>query len=177
MSRIVRDLITKEELQTKIEEAARKLKTQCADCNRCPYSCLTETVENDTRGKLEFDNENMAYEKGEAYNGLDNLVNYNTLPNGLSYFGVTAGGDWEVPVFFMIYWDGKKLRGYIPKKGNPWNTQRKSAYGNDEESDIANLKKVYNIKVDDDCEEIGDSVPESDESLIVADIEARIQIK
>ncbi|MDB5036981.1 MAG: hypothetical protein JWQ35_509 [Bacteriovoracaceae bacterium] len=56
---------------------------------------------------------------------------------------MTAGGDWENPVFFIIYWDGKALRGYIPTKGNLWNTDTKQAYGNDEESDAKNLLERF----------------------------------
>ena len=40
------------------------------------------------------------------------------------------GGDWEIPVLFFIYWDGKKFRGYIPTKGNTFNRKEKRSLGN-----------------------------------------------
>ena len=64
-----------------------------------------------------------------------------TLPNGMVYEAHSAGGDWESPVYFIIYWDGKKLRGYIPTDGNPWNRTTKMAFGNPEE---------YSARVKDD---------------------------
>jgi hypothetical protein len=77
---------------------------------------LTPTVEKDL-SKVHFDSENV------DQNG------YKTLPNGLTYLGVYSYGDWEKPVFYIIYSDGKKLRGYIPKKGNLWNTDTNRSYG------------------------------------------------
>ena len=46
-------------------------------------------------------------------------------------------------MFFIIYWDGKKLRAYVPTDGNPWNTDTKEAYGNDEEKDEDKLDILY----------------------------------
>ena len=56
-----------------------------------------------------------------------------TLSNGLTYYAFTAGGDWEQPIYIILYWDGKSFRGYIPTEGNPWNTATNCAYGNDGE--------------------------------------------
>ena len=55
--------------------------------------------------------------------------------SGVPYLCCSGGGDWEVPVVFMIYWDGKSFRGYILTKGNPWNTKIKAAFNNDTEAD------------------------------------------
>ena len=45
-----------------------------------------------------------------------------------------GGGDWECPLFFILYLDNKNhLRGYIPNKGNTFNLKYKSAYGNNED--------------------------------------------
>lgn len=47
-----------------------------------------------------------------------------------------AGGDWEEPVYFIVYLDDKnKLRMYIPKCGNVYNALTKEALGNDEDLD------------------------------------------
>lgn len=53
------------------------------------------------------------------------------------------GGDWETPVFFIVYWDGKEFRAYIPKDGNAWNTDNHKAYGNHEASDKKNALKRF----------------------------------
>lgn len=58
------------------------------------------------------------------------------MDNGFTFLGVTAGGDWEEPVFFIIYFDGKGLRGYIPENGNTYNKITKTAFGSEGESDV-----------------------------------------
>ena len=95
--------------------------------------------------KVEFDFEN--YEPHDINDKkLQGFLNYPigfvTLPNGMHAFFVNAGGDWETPVCFILYWDGSTLRGYIPKDGNVWNRKAKSAYGNDEEADEESLPSL-----------------------------------
>lgn len=75
--------------------------------------------------------------------GPKSLMGFQTLPGDLHIFGCAAGGDWEHPVFFCLYWDGKKLRAYIPTEGNPWNTTNNLAYGNDSKSDFKNCHKRW----------------------------------
>lgn len=53
------------------------------------------------------------------------------------------GGDWEFPITFAVYWDGKCLRGYIPRNGNIWNEYTKCAIGNDEEADEKFFRKSW----------------------------------
>lgn len=71
------------------------------------------------------------------------LLGIHTLPNGLTFWGMYGGGDWESGVFFIVYWDGKRVRAYVPTDGNPWNTDTKEAFGNDPEKDLANAKKRW----------------------------------
>jgi hypothetical protein len=135
--------------------------------------------------KVEFDFENYEYVKGSGYNGCKDITGYNVTSHGLPYWGWVAGGDWEMPVFFIIYWDGKNLRGYIPKDGNTWNTDTKKAYGNDygsnpqKSSDAVNIKKRWpKLFKGYDLEDIQfDDCPECDPKLILADIEKRIKPK
>jgi hypothetical protein len=136
---------------------------------------LTPTVQKDL-SKVKFDTENVeqddkpqgAYQEGITYAKFPPM-GFNTLPNGLALYGIYAGGDWEAPVYFIIYWDGKKLRGYIPTDGNPWNRTTKEAYGNDEEDDAADCKKHFPDHDGDDY-----STLDFDADKIVADITARI---
>lgn len=69
---------------------------------------------------------------------LFDFENYEDFGYGVTSFGVPylkcwAGGDWEVPVMFFIYWDGKSLRAYIPTKGNTFRADCKVAFGSEEE--------------------------------------------
>lgn len=127
------ELITVDELKKRIE--ACRLKDEWVD-----YRRLTPTVEKDL-DKVRFDCENITNEDTKF--GSEAILGYHTLPNGMPILGVCAGGDWESAVFFCIYWDGKKLRGYIPEKGNLWNTDTNQAYGNDDEADFKNAKKRW----------------------------------
>ncbi len=108
---------------------------------------LTPQINKDL-SKVDFDFENIATNPTESTWGPSGLVGYHTLSNGLSFKGMAAGGDWENPVFFIIYWDGKKLRAYVPTEGNPWNTDTKMAYGNDpyDVTDGINVIKRYPSK-------------------------------
>jgi hypothetical protein len=54
-----------------------------------------------------------------------------------------GGGDWECAIHFIVYWDGRRFRAYIPTDGNPWNTDTKRAYGNDAEADLKNVRKRF----------------------------------
>jgi hypothetical protein len=83
--------------------------------------------------KIQFDMENHTCTKNEfsCGNEENSLVGYNILENGLSFLGHLAGGDWEDPLFFIIYWDGKKLRAYIPSDGNTYNHNSKTAFGSE----------------------------------------------
>lgn len=68
--------------------------------------------------------------------------------NGVHYLGFAIGGDWEVPIFGMIFFNGKELCAYIPKYGNPYNLSNCCAFGNDEDDDEDYLSR-YNCDVDD----------------------------
>ena len=137
---------------------------------------ITKRVEKDLM-KVQFDEENLEWEEGEGFSGTKAITGFHILPNGLTYLGVTAGGDWEIPLFFIIYYDGERLRGYIPKDGNHWNTKTNTAYGSesesfskveyDEEDANANVKERFGVNL---VEELGDM----DTDKILADIQNRI---
>lgn len=91
--------------------------------------------------KVEFSFENYFWTETEESDLYVGLLGYRQIGN-LSFIGVEAGGDWEFPVFFIIYLDNNKVfRGYVPKDGNTWNFDTKKALGNDEESDDKFLRK------------------------------------
>jgi hypothetical protein len=139
-----------------------------------PY--LTAQVEKDLK-KVKFDSENHECKPEEAYCGAESIAGFQTLRNGLTYLGCVSGGDWECPLFYIIYWDGGKLRAYIPTDGNLWNTDTKMAYGNDDEEleddtlDAKNIKKRFGV----DVEHHSDFDAEFDCTKIERDIVSRIQ--
>jgi hypothetical protein len=49
-------------------------------------------------------------------------------------------------VYFFIYWDGVRLRGYATYNGNLWNKSTNTAYGDDEEADPKDLFSIYGTK-------------------------------
>ena len=161
--------ITRNELNTKIYDAT--IDKYGKDVPFVDWRTLTPQIEKDLK-KCEFDLENV-----EEGGNRRELMGYRTLDNGLTFLGILAGGDWEISVFFIIYWDGKKLRGYIPSDGNPWNKTTKKAYGNDdgEFSDGEDLKKRYSWFCDRDPRDIDYSeAPCRDFVAIRKDIEKRI---
>lgn len=117
-----------------IPELRKKIEAFADDNGDFSYHILKEKLDKDL--KVEFDLENTDAE--------GDMCGYKTLKDtGMTYLGVTAGGDWEHPVFFVVYWDGKKIRGYVPTNGNPWNTTTKQAYGNDDAADLKDAKKRW----------------------------------
>jgi hypothetical protein len=73
--------------------------------------------------KVQFDLENYEVEGFEL------------TDTGVPYVMMTCGGDWEVPIACVIYWDGKHYRGYVPVEGNCYNVKAKAAFGNADEDD------------------------------------------
>lgn len=75
-------------------------------------------------GKYKFDSENV-----------DDRGGIKMSSKGFPYIMCYAGGDWECPVCFFVYFDGTHFRGYVPLKGNAINRSNNTAFqgGGDEE--------------------------------------------
>lgn len=73
------------------------------------------------------------------------LCGTQTLSSGLCFCGAVAGGDWEYPLFYIIYHDKMQdvLRAYIPIKGNVLNCDTLSAFGS--EVNLCNPNLPYNL--------------------------------
>ena len=124
-------------------------------------SFFSLAVEKDLK-KVGFDFENFSTpDDGAGY--CDYPQGFQTLGTDLRVFFASAGGDWEFPVCYLMYWDGKAVRGYVPDKGNIWHRPSKSAFGNQRE--------------DEEGYEEDDNKHQVDASAIVADVLARIQPK
>ena len=71
------------------------------------------------------------------------LMGFHTLPNGLTFYGFYMGGDWEHPIFMILYHDGKNIRLYTPTCGNTINLDCKCALGSESEDMIPKLEAKY----------------------------------
>lgn len=90
--------------------------------------CLTKVSED--WQKVKFDLENI-YTSQADVSGSEWQLGFQQLGTGFTYIGVMAGGDWEHPVYAIVYHDGKAFRGYIPTKGNTFNPVTKTAFGSE----------------------------------------------
>ena len=133
----------------------------------------------------EYDNFSKKEEKSE-YEIFENY-DIHTLENGLTYCLCGAGGDWEEPVYFIVYIDNKnKIRGYIPTEGNTFNVKYKCAYGSEEncenyEEDEENEnyeedEENENYEEDEENENDEENYPELDMEKFNADILGRISV-
>lgn len=101
----------------------------------CSDDAPTTPVQKDL-SKIKFDFENA--EKAVREELLERL------PDGTAILWAYAGGDWEYPVYFVVYIaPNNGLRAYIPSDGNLYCHHCKVAYGTCEcdkgEEDIDNL--------------------------------------
>lgn len=121
---------------------------------------LVPEVEKDW-SKIDFSTENM------------DVTAEKVTPGGVPYLLIRAGGDWEAPLQCIVYFDGKKLRGYVPKDGNSYNFKAKAAFGNND-SDAAEATKQFGrpITMDDLYRGV-----EPNMDLIEQDIANRIEAK
>lgn len=129
---------------------------------------------------IDVDNENLSAEEvyiSEISGNEGNMLGFYEI-EGFPVFGLNLGGDWETPIYAVIVTDGTKLYRYIPLKGNCYNPDYNSAYGNnddDEEGedvqvDFDMIKEdicmAFNIaaeiptEVEDSISEISDSIEE-----------------
>lgn len=106
------------------------------------------------------------------------LTGFQTLENGLTFLGHVSGGDWEFPVFWIVYHDGAKVRGYIPTEGNPWCRKTKQAFGNNQEEEVRELKKLGIVEKDIPDDEVeANSEVDFDWAEIKKDILGRFEAK
>lgn len=74
----------------------------------------------------------------------ENIMAYFWQKEGIEYIKLVMGGDWEMPVYAILYWSekDKQVKGFFPlDKGNTYNIKEKTAYGSETSSGIS-IKKV-----------------------------------
>lgn len=134
---------------------------QCAySFNPADYSNIGDAL-TDLMAVLSYDNPKVAQDRSNIDFDLENidattppfmgyagdqgtdLCGLRTITSGLTFCGAIAGGDWEEPLFYIIYYDGTDLRAYIPIKGNVMNCDTLSAFGS--ELNLYNPNAPYNL--------------------------------
>ena len=106
---------------------------------------------------------------------------------GVPYQLFYAGGDWEIPVYFMVYYDGKRIRVYVPTVGNTWRQDLKQALGNVDKAQRGiktDDEYVYDELLKDKLIDKQDNVPGRIAEVIVAkkdlmikDFSNRLEVK
>ena len=138
--------------------------------------------------KVEFYAENVDIRSALPMNKGTGLHGVITRPSGLSMVVGMLGGDWETPLVFILYHDGKTIRGYIPTKGNTFNTKTKAAWGNSQADDLSAYLAAYadhpftkgrsgDDLIDAARDDVNSPINTLDPAAIFADIDARIQVR
>ena len=122
--------------------------------------------------KVQFDFENLTLSKDDFGNVISDWMGVQQTGD-LTFIGGYAGGDWEIPVAFAIYHDGKTWRGYVPEDGNTYNHDLKCAYGSEEEVD----ENWTEPEEDEDALEPDYSTAVPDVEKMKRDIAARIVVR
>ena len=106
---------------------------------------------------------------------------------GIPYQLFNAHGDWEIPVYFMVYYDGKRIRVYVPTVGNTWRQDLKQALGNVYKAQRGiktDDEYVYSELLKDKLIDKQDNVPGSiaeyvvaNKDLMIKDFSNRLEVK
>jgi hypothetical protein len=153
-------------IENDYEEDYGPIDTVNPDYNRIIYTMkfkeiLPKVI--DDWNKINFDLENI------------DLAEFASTQDGVPYARLYCGGDWELPISTIVYYDGKTFRGYIPKNGNPYNHATNSAFGNDEDADEKAALKQFGSSVLDYADD-GYAIKQ-DIGAIKTDIESRIKAR
>lgn len=126
-------IISEQELKNKILTRGKNLGADSSEDWRKLYDAVQEMIYKDPTikkdlSKITFDTENLDVD------GTDiNYTGFYTLESGFTFLLCVGGGDWEMSLGFIIYYDGEKLRAYIPTLGNTFDLKEKCAYGSEED--------------------------------------------
>ena len=81
--------------------------------------------------KVKFDWENWACDPSP-----DDATGFWTTEQGVPVLCFMVGGDWEDPMYFVLYPESTtSVRAYIPKEGNTWHLKAKTAWGSQDNVD------------------------------------------
>lgn len=107
----------------------------------------------DVISSLKFDKPTLQKDLSKVQFDMENCDVDFDIHNGVAFASCRAGGDWEMPLRFFVYFDGKDIRGYIPTEGNFFNKLCNIAFGSEggEGGEPANpnlpiMKKIEEMK-------------------------------
>jgi hypothetical protein len=124
--------ITKEEFLLRVKDVM--------DNEEFPYEMPPSIIKDISKVSFDFENyTNFTDTSGFA----DYPVGHKEIKPGFHVFFINAGGDWEFPVCFIIYWGDCKLRGYVPKNGNVWNKKTKCAYDDEDHKNEYDEREMF----------------------------------
>ena len=85
----------------------------------------------------DFDLENFGCTPNDEddYLNAGELLGLRKSATGVSYIGINAGGDWEIPLYFIMYKEDGELKAYVPSNGNTYNKRFHTAYGSEMETE------------------------------------------
>lgn len=81
----------------------------------------------DVLGRISFDLENCFFDWPPE---LEGVLGWQTTSDGKPFLGAYAGGDWEHPLVFIVWWSDVEEQPlvYVPRQGNVVNWSRGAAY-------------------------------------------------
>lgn len=104
---------------------------------RDPMGVFTHALQEEGVGKVVKDVSKIDFSMENLYVGAprENTSWHATLRDFLGFrrigdltiLGCLAGGDWEEPVAFVVYHDGRDVRAYVPTDGNSFVVSKKAA--------------------------------------------------
>lgn len=97
----------------------------------------SDRIRRDKDIQVDHENINLDWSDWNAHcTGTDEPAKYlgiHTI-DGFTFCGAETGGDWECPIFIILYWDGEDIHTYIPKSGNTVNMDAMTAFGSEGET-------------------------------------------
>lgn len=117
-----------------IEDLKAKIDAYEGGIYDAAYGERTQQVRDDL-SKVNVDGENVDFAKEYELPGAEDLDEFEML-NGIPIAWGSMGGDWEMPLVFVMYIGDKgELRAYIPEDGNAYCKAEKCAWGSNENDD------------------------------------------
>lgn len=101
---------------------------------------LLSILSYDSQDNISIPVNNFVRETSSEHVGIlydkENMDLYYIEKEGISFFQAICGGDWEMPIQFLVYWSeaDNRLKGFFPTgDANIYNIQYNCAYGSEEE--------------------------------------------
>ena len=88
-----------------------------------------------------------------------------------NYLGCQSGGDWQFPVYFIVYQYKNRIYVYVPVNGNVYNHNTNMAFGDDRDKDFEYLHSLNsNLVLDDNFDAVSEAEFIFNKDFIMSDI-------